>query len=192
MTTSTTGGSRNVATDIAYIAVFAALIAILGFVAIPVGAAGVPIVLQNAATILAGLVLGARRGFLATGLFLLVGLFLPILAGGRTAIQALGGPTVGYLVGYLVGAVVAGYIAYRSPWGNKGATVAMFVLAGVAALVLQYLFGSFGLVLRADMDFGAALGSQVPFLLPDAGKLAVMIAIALAVHAAFPALRRSA
>ena len=34
--------------DVAYIAVFAALIIALAFVAIPVGAAGVPIVLQNA------------------------------------------------------------------------------------------------------------------------------------------------
>ena len=56
--------------DVAYIAVFAALIIALAFVAIPVGAAGVPIVLQNAAVILAGLILGRTRGFLTALLFL--------------------------------------------------------------------------------------------------------------------------
>ena len=199
MTTSTVSnsssnagnGSSSAALDIAYVAVFAALIAVLGFLAIPVGAAGVPIVLQNAATILAGLVLGARRGFLATGLFLLVGLFLPVLAGGRTVIQAFAGVTFGYLVGYLISAFIAGLIAYRSPWAKKGATVAMFILAGVVALALQYLFGSLGMMWRADMSFGTAIAAQGAFVLPDLGKLAVMIAIALAVHAAFPQLRRS-
>ena len=44
---------------------------------------------------------------------------------------------------------------------------------------------------RADMSFGAAIAAQGAFVLPDLGKLAVMIAIALAVHAAFPQLRRS-
>lgn len=190
-TSASNTSSANLATDIAYVAVFAALIAVLGFVSIPVGAAGVPIVLQNAATILAGLVLGGRRGFLATALFLLVGFALPVLAGGRTTFYALGSPTVGYLLGYLIGSFVAGFIAYRSPWGNKAITAGMFVLGGCAAVALQYFFGSLGLMWRADMTFGAALAAQTPFILPDLGKLAVMVAIALAVHAAFPQLHRT-
>ena len=76
--------------DVAYIAVFAALIIALAFVAIPVGAAGVPIVLQNAAVILAGLILGRTRGFLTALLFLGLGLIgLPVLAGGKTTLAAL-------------------------------------------------------------------------------------------------------
>lgn len=182
---------NNTAQDIALIAVFAAIIIVLGFVAIPVGAAGVPIVLQNAAVILAGLVLGRRRGFFTAGIFLLVGLALPVLAGGRTVISALGGATVGYLVGYLVSAWVAGAIAYTAPFKkNRGATIGIFILAGVVALFFQYLCGVFGMMWRADMTFGAAWAAQVPFLLPDALKVALMIAIALGVHAAFPDLRR--
>ena len=46
---STSRSSTATATDIAYIAVFAAIIMVLGFVAIPAGVFGVPIVLQNAA-----------------------------------------------------------------------------------------------------------------------------------------------
>lgn len=179
------------AQDIALIAVFAAIIIVLGFVSIPVGAAGVPIVLQNAAVILAGLVLGRRRGFLTAAVFLLVGLALPVLAGGRTVIAALGGPTVGYLVGYLVSAYVAGALAYIAPFkANRGATVAVIALAGFVGLFLQYLFGVFGMMWRLDMTFGAAWAAQVPFLLPDAGKLVLMIAVAAAVHGALPDLRR--
>lgn len=184
--------ANNTAADIAYIAVFAAIIMILGFVAIPVGAAGVPIVLQNAAVILAGLVLGRRRGLLTTALFLLVGMALPVLAGGRTTISALGGVTVGYLAGYLVAAWVAGAIAYRAPFGaRRGATVAVLAVAGYVGLFLEYLFGVFGMMWRLSLSFGEAWAAQVPFFLPDAVKIALMIAIAFAVHAAFPDLRRT-
>ncbi len=182
--------TSSTAQDIALIAVFAAIIIVLGFVAIPVGAAGVPIVLQNAAVILAGLVLGWRRGLFTAGVFLLVGLALPVLAGGRTVISALGGVTVGYLVGYLVSAAVTGAIAYTAPFrANKGATLGILALAGYLGLFFQYLCGVFGMMWRADMTFGAAWAAQVPFLLPDALKVALMIAIAFAVHQAFPDLR---
>lgn len=190
-TTARGNGSSSAALDIAYVAVFAALIAVLGFVAVPVGGAGVPIVLQNTGTILAGLVLGGRRGFLAAGLFLLVSLILPVLSGGHTLIQVFAGPTIGYLLGYLLGAGAAGLIAYRSPWAKHAATAGMFVLGGLVALALQYFFGSLGLVWRTDMNFGTALLSQGAFIVPDLIELTGVVAIALAVHAAFPQLRRS-
>ena len=66
MTTSSSA-SRSYTRDIAYIAVFAALIIALGFFSIPL-APGIPIVLQNIACILAGLILGPRRGTLAVAL----------------------------------------------------------------------------------------------------------------------------
>ena len=182
--------TSNAAKDLALITMFAALICVLGFVSIPVGAAGVPIVLQNVATILAGLVLGGRRGFLATGLFLLISLAFPVLAGGRTLIQAFAGPSVGYLLGYLLGAAVAGLIAYRAPRDNKTTMAALLVLGGLVAVFLQYLFGMFGLMWRADMNLGTAVAAQGAFILPDLAKLAIVVAIALAVHAAFPQLRR--
>lgn len=176
--------------DLALIAVFAALIIVLAFVSIPVGTAGVPIVLQNAAVVLAGLVLGGRRGFLAALLFLTLGLIgLPVLAGGRTTIAALAGPTAGYIIGYLISPLLAGIIAYLAP-RKRGA--GMFIVLGIAALVglfTQYLCGTIGLVLRAGMTFNAAAAAQLPFILPDLGKFALMVIIAAGVHAAFSDLR---
>lgn len=190
MTTQSQNSAKLRGQDIAYIAVFAAIIIVLGIVSIPVGAAGIPIVMQNAACILAALVLGPRRGALAVILFLLIGLALPVLAGGRTTIHAISGVSGGYLLGYIVSAIVAGIIAYRAPRTNKAITTVVFFVAAFLGLFFQYLFGVFGLMLRADMTFGAAWLAQVPFLGPDTGKVIVMVLIAVAVHAAFPDLRR--
>lgn len=187
MTTTASRTSRSAVQDLAYVAVFAALIIVLAFVSIPVGAAGVPVVLQNAAIVLAGLVLGGRRGFLAAALFLFLGLIgLPVLAGGRTTLSALAGPTVGYLLGYLVSAGVAGAIAYRAPARNRRAQAVWFSVAAVVGLLLQYLCGALGLVWRAGMSLAEAVIAQGAFLIPDAAKFAVMVIIALGIHAAFP------
>ncbi|WJZ18097.1 Biotin transporter BioY [Corynebacterium guangdongense] len=173
--------------DLAYVAIFAALVIVFAFVSIPVGAAGVPVVLQNAVIVLAGLVLGGRRGFLAAALFLALGLVgLPVLAGGRSTLSALGGPTVGYLVGYLLSPAVAGALAYRARPRRRGEQIAWFSIAAAVGLLVQYACGILGLMWRSGLSLAEATVSQAPFILPALGKFAVMVIIALAVHAAFP------
>ncbi|AZA08475.1 biotin transporter BioY [Corynebacterium pseudopelargi] len=177
--------------DLAYCAVFAALIIVFAFVSIPVGAAGVPIVLQNAIVILAGLILGPKRGLLATALFLAIGLLgIPVLAGGRSTLSAMAGPTIGYMVGYLFAAFVAGAIAYRA--GKGASAVITLAIAALSGLAIQYILGSVGLMLRADMAFGPALAVNGPFIIPDLIKMAAAVAIASGVHKAFPDLRKRA
>ena len=179
---TSSSASRSYTRDIAYIAVFAALIVALGFFSIPL-AAGVPIVLQNIACILAGLILGPRRGALAVALFLLLGLVgLPVLPGGRTVLSALSGPTVGYFVGYLLSA-----FTWSSPRKQPGFIIGLGI-AAVVGVLIQYTCGTIGLVLRGT-DLTAALKIQVPFLIPDAIKAVVAVSIAAAVHLALPDLR---
>ncbi len=86
--------------NLTHIALFAALIAALGFLPKIDLISGVPITAQSLGVMLCGTVLGARRGALAVLLFLAVTLALPLLAGGRTTLAALASPTVGYIIGF--------------------------------------------------------------------------------------------
>ena len=95
--------------DLTHIALFAALVAILGLVPQITLVAGVPITAQSLGIMLCGTVLGAKRGALAVLLFLaLVAAGLPLLSGGRGGIGVFAGPSVGYLVGFPIAAFVAG------------------------------------------------------------------------------------
>lgn len=172
--------------DLTIIAAFAALIIVLGGIAIPVGGLGVPIVLQNMGIALAGMILGFKRGGLATTLFLAVGLVgVPNMAGWKPLLAALPGPTVGYIFGYLVAGFVIGAIAQRAPRA-KAPRIGIFIGAGLVGVALQYFFGSLGLVWRMGLGFTDALITNVPFIFGDVAKVVVAALIATAVLQAFP------
>ena len=100
-----------------FTALFAALIAVSGFISIPLPGSPVPIVLQNMMPVLAAALLGGFQGAGATGLFLLAGaLGLPVFAGGRGGAAIILGPTGGFLIGYFIAAALTGfYIGKPSP-----------------------------------------------------------------------------
>ncbi len=178
------------AADIAVIAAFAALIIVLGAVSVPVGSAGVPIVLQNMGVLLAGMILGWRRGGLAVLLFLGVGfLGVPNMAGWTPALTSVSGPTVGYLVGYALTGFLVGALCDLAPRHPRWLQLTWFIVAGVLGVTVQYVSGSVGLMLRTDMDFGAALVSNGPFIPGDAAKVVVAALVSAAVLRAVPDLR---
>ena len=76
---------------IVFVALFAALIAVFGIVAVPVPGTPVPIVLQNMLVILTSLVLGKKLGVLSVALLLFTGLIgLPVFSGGGGGPQKAG------------------------------------------------------------------------------------------------------
>lgn len=90
---------KNV-TALLYIAMMATIIVILGFIpAIPLGFIPVPIVLQNLGIMLAGALLGWKRGTLSILLFYLVGMIIPTFSG-STLFAVFAGPTAGYVVAW--------------------------------------------------------------------------------------------
>ena len=182
---------QNTVTDIALVAAFAALIIALGAVSIPVGAAGVPIVLQNMGILLAAFILGWKRGALAIITVLVLGLIgIPVLAGWRTTLSALPGPTSGYLVGYILAAVVAGVISAAALGRKKPAQLAIFIIAGLTAAVVQYFCGAMWLTIRFDMTFWQAFWvTNLPFTIGDTLKAIAAAIIATTVLAAVPDLR---
>jgi len=180
--------SSRPARDLALAATFAGIVAALGVVPAlyPLGAA-VPVTAQSMGVMLAGAVLGARRGALALLLFLvLVAVGLPLLAGGRGGLGVFFGPSVGYLLGYPLAAFAVGAITqrggtpYRLSWG-----VVANVVGGVLAL---YPLGIAGTAWVADLSVTAAALGALVFLPGDLVKAAVAAVVARGVHAAYPGL----
>lgn len=179
---------RSTARDLAQIAVMAALIAALGIPGtITVGSAGVPITLQTLGVMLAGGILGARKGFLAVAVFLaLTTAGLPLLAGGRGGLGVWAGPSAGYLVGFLLGAAVIGLLTARIlPRYPLWQGILVNIVGGV---LVVYACGVAVLAFR--LGLGPALTSIVAYLPGDALKVVVAAAVTKQVHRAYPGLIR--
>ena len=127
-----------VARDLTRVAVFAALIVVLGLMG-PIPVPGlVPITAQTLGVILAGTVLGWKRGAAAVGVVLiLVAIGLPVLAGGGGGFGSFFGATGGYLIGWFFGAAAIGAIAHSGPitWWRVG------LGAVVGGMLVIYAFG---------------------------------------------------
>lgn len=181
--------TRRTSTDLALIAGFAALIAVCALLpAIKVGANPVPITLQTFGVLLAGAVLGARRGFLAVLLYLVVGLAgLPIFAEGTGGLGAFAKPSVGYLLAFAPAAFLCGSIVERLPRHKVATSVPLIFLAGLgSSALLIHPLGIAGLVWRLDLTWPAALAVDVTYWPGDIAKNLAMAFVATAVHRAFP------
>jgi biotin transport system substrate-specific component len=174
--------------SIVLIALFAALVAVLGLIPpIPLGA-GVPVTAQSLGVMLCGTVLGARRGSLAILLFLaMVAVGLPVLAGGRGGLGVFTSPTGGFLLGFLPGAFVAGLIAER--WRGVPVWVSAAAGAAIGCVLVLYTFGISGLMLLLGMGLPQAAAVVVPFLLGDAIKVGIAAMLTHAIVRARPGLR---
>ena len=182
-----TGHARSATRDLAPVAVFAALIVVLGLPGqISIGSAGVPITLQTLGVMLAGALLGWRKGVFSVLAVMVIGLALPVLAGGRTTLTSLAGPTAGFLVGWIPAVIVIGLLTawmmprYRLVWG-----LAINILGGI---VVIYAFGVGGMLLRTDLTLGAAIAANGAFLPGDLIKAVVTAVVAQQVHKARPGL----
>jgi biotin transport system substrate-specific component len=166
--------SKKVLIKIVFTALFAALISIGAFIAIPVGP--VPIVLQNLFALLSGLILGPVLGTAAVGLYLLAGILnFPVFAGGVGGIARFAGPTGGYLIGYLLAALTAGLVAGRL---KDKTPVLRLIVAVIAGLLVVYIPGVTWLKISRNLDWTRALlMGFTPFIIGDIlkGITAVLI-----------------
>ncbi|MFL6135816.1 MAG: biotin transporter BioY [Nocardioidaceae bacterium] len=174
--------------DLALVATFAGVVAALGLVPafVPPGFT-VPITAQSMGVMLAGAVLGARRGFLAVLLLLvLVAVGLPLLAGGRGGLGVFATPSVGFLVGWPIAAFVVGWLSerggstYRLTWG-----VVANILGGIVVL---YAAGIVGIAAVTGVSLQIATVSTWVFLPGDLVKAVLAALVARGVHAAYPGL----
>lgn len=172
--------------DLALIAVFCGIVAALGLVPalFPFGSA-VPITAQSMGVMLAGALLGARRGGLAVLLFVaLVAAGLPLLAGGAGGIGMFFTPRVGFLVGFPIAAYAVGLLTERfaTPYRLAPGLLATIV-GGIGVL---YIPGILGIALLGKLSLPAAAASILIFLPGDLIKAVAAAVIARAVHRAYP------
>ncbi len=165
-------------TTLVFTALFAAIISVTGFIAIPIGA--VPIVLQNMMPILAGSLLGGIYGGIATCIFLIAGaLGLPVFSGGSGGFAHIMGPTGGFLIGYLLGCIATGFILQKPSISTKTATVKIS-LACLAGFIIMYIPGIFWFMHVTSSDLAKTFMLCVlPYLPGDAIKLVTAILLAI-------------
>ena len=173
--------------NIVFIAVFAALIAVLGLLPKVTLASGIPITAQTLGIMLAGTMLGARKGALAVLLFLgLVAIGLPLLAGGRGGLGVFTTPWAGFLFGWPVAAFVTGAIMSSSR--GLPVTVAAWIaslLGGIASLYMIAL--PYYMVMTSSGLLDAMAVAMVPFMPGDLIKAVVAGLITGAIFKARPA-----
>ena len=172
--------------NISLIALFAALIAVLGLVPKFTLASGIPITAQGMGVMLCGTVLGARRGAIAVLLFLgLVALGLPLLAGGRGGLGVFAGPTVGFLVGFPIAAFVTGLITERMR--RTPILPAALIAAILGGILVLYVPGILGMVAMLELTPAQATVSMLPFIPGDLIKAGLAAVLTASLHRARPA-----
>jgi len=164
---------------IALICVGAAFIALTANVTFWLPDNPVPITGQTLSVLVVGGALGLRRGALSVGLYIALGLFLPVYAGqqhGLSTIIGLNSAGVvigargGYLVSFLFAGALVGWLAEMG-WDRhvRGAVAAMIL--GEAVI---YAIGVPWLALAAHLSPQVAIEKGfLPFVIGDAIKLAI-------------------
>lgn len=151
--------------ELVKVAMMTTLIIILGFIpAIPLGFIPVPIVLQNLGIMLAGLMLGGKKGTLSVFLFLVIGLFLPVFSGSRTTIPVLMGPSAGYVIAYLL-VPIAFSLLYRN-WFSKNTPLAFLALF-ISGVLLVDVMGAIWLAAYTGMPLMTSLLSNLVFIFQE-------------------------
>lgn len=159
--------------SLAMIALFAALIAALGFVPPITLPFGVPVSAQSLGVMLCGAVLGSMRGLLAAFLFLLlIALGFPFLSGGRGGLGVFTGPTAGFLIGFPFAACVTGLVVEN--WKRLPLFPCSFIGSIVGGIVVLYGFGIYGLTLVLHKTVSEAAALVIIFIPGDIVKAVIV------------------
>jgi biotin transport system substrate-specific component len=158
--------------DIVYIGLSAALIAICAWISIPLP--NVSITLQTMGVVLIASLFGAKRGTIATIIYILLGAIgLPVFSNFKGGLGVLAGSTGGYIIGFIFTAIIVGIVSDKT---NK---VWALVVSMVVGILVCYAFGTAWFAYVYAKSSGALplvtiLGWCVfPFLLPDAVKIVI-------------------
>ena len=122
-------------TDMVYIGLSAAIIAVCSWISIPLT---VPITLQTMGVVLISGLFGAKRGTLSTLLYILIGAIgVPVFAGFSGGIGVLFGTTGGYILGFLFSGLLYWLITHF-----LGTKLPVMIAAMALGLIVCYAVGT--------------------------------------------------
>lgn len=158
--------------DLCNISVWVAIIAVMAQIAIPMPA-GVPMTMQTFGITLAALILGPKKGAIATLVYVLLGLVgLPVFANFTGGIHKLVSPTGGFIVSFPLMAWIIGLgIAYKERF--KGAYVGGIILG----TLINYVVGVIGFCFLTRGALGVGISACVLPFIPTAIIKAAMAGI---------------
>lgn len=132
----------------------------------------VPVTLQTAVVLGAGVVLGSRRGMVSVLIWLTLALAgLPVLADGKAGLEALAGKTAGFLWSFPFTCWLAGYLP-------RGFSIKPVGIAFVGAMCLHVLILSAGYIWLAQaIGYDKAWTYGVWPFLPGGVLKSVMVAM---------------
>lgn len=175
--------------DIVLIALFAAIMAVLGvFPPITLPVVSVPVTAQSLGVMLAGGILGAKRGALSMVLFLvLVAVGLPLLSGGRGGFAVFLGPSGGFLLGWIIAAFAVGLIIEKF-WEKLNYINAFFACVA-GGIVLLYIIGIPWVAVAAKITFSQAFFGSMPFVPGDIIKAIIASGVIVTVAKSYPVIK---
>ena len=167
-------GTKIKIIDMCHIAIFAAITAALAQIQVPM-AGGVPATLQTLGVALAGIVLGGKKGALASLIYLLLGAVgLPVFAGARGGLSSVIGVTGGFLVSFPLLSFFAGLGAVKAS-GTKGAMYLSYIAMGlITGACINYAIGTLWYAAISGNSIYAGFAACVaPFIVNDIIKLSL-------------------
>ena len=180
--------TRRSSESIAMVALFAALLGVMGLIPKIDLPLGVHISIQTLGVMLEGCLLGPWRGLQAMLVFLVaVAVGLPLLSGGRGGLGVFVAPTAGYLVGWPLAALVTGWLMAWLPKSTPlRAACSAFMASAVGGIAMLYVCGIAGLVWIAKLPLTQAMWANVAFIPGDLLKCALTALVVHSIARAMP------
>lgn len=146
--------------DLCMIALWTAIISIMAQISIPMPL-GVPMTMQTFAITMAAIILGSKRGCMASGIYVLLGIIgIPVFANFKGGVHTLLSPTGGFILSFPLMAWLIGLGAeYKSK--IKGSFTACLVLGNATNYILGTIV--FCLITNSPIKTGI-LGCVLPFI----------------------------
>jgi len=161
---------------------FAGLVAVGGYLRVPIPGNPVPLTLQVVFVLLAGAFMAPGAAAASMALFLAAGVLgAPVFAGAGAGFGYLAGPTGGYLLGFVAGATLGSLIIK-----GRRDSLPRTVFGMSVALLVIHLLGLLHLGLYLGGDLATAASYDAPFAAADLLKLAAAAAVAVGSAAVMP------